>query len=102
MRQSTTTSTSVAHHECERRPAAPTGRCTPLATSAVGRGGGRSVCHSQANVAATATRPQANAGSSHFTVSSRKKPAVPTPATNGSQLSPGSTSRCSGRAWRGW
>ena len=100
--RSTTTRTSVAHHECEREPVAATGRWTPVATSAVGRGGGRSVCHSQTTVAATATMPKANAGASHLTVSSRKKPAVQTPATNGHQLSPVRTRRCIGRARRGW
>ncbi len=58
----------------------------------------RSVCHSQASVATMPATPNANAVATHWTVRSRKKPAVPTAATTGSQLSPGRTIRWRKRA----
>ncbi|MNY28398.1 hypothetical protein D3C86_1623720 [compost metagenome] len=97
---STATSTTVAHHECELRPVATTGRCTPCPTSAVSADGAWSASQSHQSMATIATAPQPKASTACDTVSSRKKPAVPAAATTGSQPSVGRRSSWTGRAAR--
>ena len=98
---STTTRITVAHHECERRPRRADRHRTPVADLDPLGAGGRSVCHSQRKRRNERERRRtAHAGTIHLTVSSRKKPAVPTPATSGSQLSPGSTMQMARHALR--
>ena len=53
----------------------------------------RSSPHSQTQMQTIAARPQAQALNTQPTVSSRKKPAVPSAANSGIQPSPGSTIR---------
>ncbi len=95
---STTSRITIAHHECDAAPRAPIGIETCSPTCAVRAPLLRSVCHSQASVATMPSPPNANAVAIHFTVRSRKKPAVPTAARSGSQLSPGRTIRWRRRA----
>ena len=52
--------------------------------------GGGSPCHSQRTMQMTATAAPAMANVVAFTVSAKKKSAVPAPASSGSQLGPGS------------
>ena len=83
----------MPHHDCEAVVLAFTGSTRSSATRASLIGGLRSDSHSQATVPATAMKPKTQASSIAFTVRSRKKPAVPSAAITGSQLSVGSTIR---------
>jgi hypothetical protein len=60
-----------------------------------------SVSHSQRITQATAKPPQARAGQTSLTVSSRKQAAVKKAARNGAQPGPGICTRYCGSAWIG-
>ena len=79
----------VPHHECEAAPTAPIGSLMPPPIGACVMFTLRSDSHSQPMIDAIAMKPQMKASTIAFTVSSRKKPAVPAAPITVSQLSPG-------------
>lgn len=72
MQPSTTSMMTQAHHEWPLEPRSPTGSSSPCATRALAMAGARSVCHTHAKTAPTASAPHSHADTVHFTVSSRK------------------------------
>ena len=98
---STTIRITTPQNDGACQPDAPSGSSTPSAACASSAAGARSVCHSQAQIATSASTPPAIVPPTCLTVISRKKAAVPIAANKGQRLSPASTTTRSGWARAG-